>query len=640
MKRTGFLTVVSREDAKRLWDEAASFGSLSAEEVPIAEALGRVVAQDLSAPEDVPSFRRADRDGYAVRAQDTFGATEEDPVTVARSGFSLTPGQEAAEEHAAGHATEVATGAVVPRGADAVVMVEDTREEEGDVKLLHSVVPGQHVTQAGTDVAAGESIARAGDHLTSRDTAVLAACGVGTVPVVGRPKVAVLSTGDEIIPPGADLREGLVRDCNARSLADAVRDAGGVPDERGVVLDERDAVEAAILSAVEASDLVLLSGGTSKGAGDLAGSVLRDMEGAEVLVHGVALKPGKPLLLAVVGGTPLAVLPGFPTSALFTFHEFIAPVIRQMAGLPPHEYGDNMEATLAVRLRSKRGFQDFNLVDLVHGRDGVLAYPVGKGSGSITTFARADGFLAVPEEREQVEAGETVHVTPLGGNPRHDLAIVGSHCAGIDRLLRLVRDRSGFTAKVIAVGSTAGLEAARRGGCDLAGIHLLDEETDTYNAPFVERAGGIVLVPGYRRRQGWVYRPGDSRFEGLDAAQCATAASEDDGFLLAQRNRGSGTRLLIDRLFDGESATLQGGDAELRSHTAVCAAVKHGKADGGVAEETVARAAGLSFAFLREEHFDFAVPSDRMERPSVLAFVSVLQSEEAKAVLQGAGFPA
>jgi putative molybdopterin biosynthesis protein len=640
---TGFLTVVSAAGARRLWAEACGFVPRGEEEVPPAAAAGRVLARDLAAPEDVPSFRRADRDGFAVRAADTFGASEHAPRPLRRTGEPLTPGRPATAEHPPGGASPVATGAVVPRGADAVLMVEDAAEDpDGSVRALRAVHPGENLTQAGTDLARGECVGRRGDLLTPREIAVLAACGVAAVPVLPVPRVAVISTGDEIVGPGAAMAEGLVRDVNGPALEAAVRAAGGHPLPPVAVRDRAEDLAAALGTAAASADMVLLSGGTSKGAGDLALRVLREREAAgraRVVVHGVALRPGKPLLLGLADGVPLAVLPGFPTSAIFTFHAFVAPALRLRAGLPAHPPGETVRARMAVRLRSKKGFLDFTLVDLVRGRDGIAAWPVGKGSGSVTTFARSDGFVAIPEDREQVEAGEEVEVTPLApGRPPADIAVVGSHCAGLEILLGLLRERTGFAAKVLAVGSTAGLEAARRGACDLAGIHLLDERTGIYNAPLVAGDATVVLVSGYGRRQGFVFRSGDPRFAGRGAAACAAAALADPTFLLAQRNRGSGTRILLDRLFGCDTGSLRGGDAELRSHAAVCAAVRHGKADGGVAEETVARGSGLGFALLAEERFDFVLPADRADRPAVRAFLDLLASPEARAALSAAGF--
>jgi putative molybdopterin biosynthesis protein len=332
-----------------------------------------------------------------------------------------------------------------------------------------------------------------------------------------------------------------------------------------------------------------------------------------ILVHGVALKPGKPVLLAVASGKPLVVLPGFPTSAIFTFHEFVAPWIRARAGLPP-QARRTVDATLARAVVSERGRTEYDLVHLVDGPRGLVAYPLGKGSGSVTTFSRADGFHAVPAGAERREAGERVVVTLLGPLERPDLVVIGSHCTGLDLLLGLLRER-GFTSRVIAVGSTAGLEAARRGECDVAGIHLLDPATDRYNEPFVTE--GLRLVRGYARRQGVVSRDG-----------------REDGRMV-NRNRGSGTRFLVDRLLAGRRP--EGYSMEVRSHQAVAAAVRSARADWGVCIANVAD--GLAFRFLAEERFDFVVPEARLDRPAVRAFVALLDEPATRARLEAAGYP-
>jgi putative molybdopterin biosynthesis protein len=244
---------------------------------------------------------------------------------------------------------------------------------------------------------------------------------------------------------------------------------------------------------------------------------------------------------------------------------------------------------------------------------GLVAYPLGKGSGSVTTFSRADGFYSIPAEVERLEAGETVRVTLLGPRSPPDVVVIGSHCTGLDLLLSLLR-RRGFTSKVIAVGSTAGLEAAARGECDVAGIHLYDERTGTYNEPFMRP--GLALARGYGRRQGVVSR--DGREEGR----------------LVNRNRGSGTRVLIDELLAGRKP--DGYDFEVRSHQAVAAAILSGRADFGVCIENVAR--GLRFRFLAEERFDFAIPESRRARPAVRAFLDVLADPETRAALRAEGF--
>jgi putative molybdopterin biosynthesis protein len=610
VKQDQFLQVVSRAEAERRWRAAVDFAPLEAEPSALADALGRVLAEEVRAPVDVPGFTRANMDGFAVRAADTFGAAEEEPRVVRLNDETVTPGVVPRIEVEPGTATPIATGAIVPRGADAIVMVEDTDHGPVGLEVRRAVAPGANLAHAGSDIARGETVLRAGDVCSSRETGLLAALGVATVRVVRRPRVILFSTGDELFEPGQAIREGGVYDSNQRILADAIREAGGEPDERGIVRDDEAALRRRLDEALAEADLVLFSGGTSKGAGDLSYRILE--ERGTIVVHGVALKPGKPVVLAAAEKKPVVILPGFPTSAIFTFHEFVAPWIRARAGLPPDPVR-TVEATLPRTVISDRGRTEYDLVHLVQGADGLVAYPLGKGSGSVTTFSRADGFYAIPAENERVDAGERVTVTLLGPLRLPDLVVIGSHCTGLDLLLSELR-RHGFTSKVVAVGSQAGLEAAQRGECDIAGIHLLDPETDVWNEPFLSE--GLRLVKGYGRRQGVVSRDG-----------------KDEGRLV-NRNRASGTRILIDRLLEGRRP--DGYEMEVRSHQAVAAAVLSGRADWGVCIENVAR--GLQFRFLAEERFDFVVPDARRDRPAVQALIEILEDPETRARLAEEGF--
>ncbi|MHC4819771.1 MAG: molybdopterin biosynthesis protein, partial [Planctomycetota bacterium] len=527
MKQDQFLQVVSRAEAERRWRAVVDFAPLEAEPCALRAALGRVLAEEVRAPVDVPGFTRANMDGFAVRAADTFGAAEEEPRLLRVNDEIVTPGVVPRGEVTPGTATPIATGAIVPRGADAVVMVEDTDVGADGLEVRRAVAPGVNLAHAGSDIARGETVLRPGDICSSRETGLLAALGVATIRVVRRPRVVLFSTGDEIVAPGEEISEGLVYDSNQRILADAVREAGGEPDERGIVRDDEAALRRRLAEALAEADLVLLSGGTSKGAGDLSYKILE--EKGTIAVHGVALKPGKPVVLAAADEKPVVILPGFPTSAIFTFHEFVAPWIRARAGLPPDPVR-TVTAVLPRTVTSDRGRTEFDLVHLVSGADALVAYPLGKGSGSVTTFSRADGFYRIPAADERVDAGENVSVTLLGPLRLADLVVIGSHCTGLDLLLSELR-RRGFSSKVVAVGSQAGLEAAQRGECDVAGVHLLDPETDIWNEPFLTE--GLRLVRGYGRRQGVVSR--DGREEGR----------------LVNRNRASGTRILIDRLLEG-----------------------------------------------------------------------------------------
>jgi putative molybdopterin biosynthesis protein len=353
-----------------------------------------------------------------------------------------------------------------------------------------------------------------------------------------------------------------------------------------------------------------------------------------VIVHGVALKPGKPLCLAVTGTTLVAVLPGFPTSAIFTFHEFIAPVIRALAGQPAARAQD-VPAQLPIRIASERGRTEYVLVSLMHGENGLVAYPTAKGSGAVTGFAQADGFFTVAALTETVAAGTAVDVRLIGaGLQAADLVIIGSHCVGLDMLVGRL-EAEGIRVKSLAVGSVGGLAAAKRGECDIAGIHLMDPETGEYNTPYVTEA--LTLTRGYGRLQGVVFRPDDARFAAHTAtAEAVAAALADPSLLMVNRNAGSGTRIVIDRLLAGMRPA--GYAHATKSHNAVAVAVAQDRADWGVAIETVARQYGLGFLPLQPERYDFVLPRARATRPAARRFIELLHSADIRADLAALGF--
>jgi putative molybdopterin biosynthesis protein len=316
-----------------------------------------------------------------------------------------------------------------------------------------------------------------------------------------------------------------------------------------------------------------------------------------------------------------------------------------MAGRPAEDAG-TATATLPMRVNSERGRTEYVLVSLVPGtgpapvspltthHSPLSAFPMGNGSGSVTAFGRADGFVTVPRQREYLEAGEAVEVRLLGAGVRPaDLVVIGSHCTGLDYLLGRLRDR-GFAAKFLTVGSTGGLDAARRGECDVAGVHLLDPATDTYNRPFLSER--LELVEGYGRVQGVVFRTDDRRFRGEDPVRVVAAAVANPGCVLVNRNRGSGTRILVDRLLGG--ARPAGYLTEARSHSAVAAAVAQGRADWGVAIEPVAKEYRLGFVPVRDERFDFVIPKARRDRPAVAAFRELLTQPGTREALERMGF--
>lgn len=633
-----FLEVISRDVAEQRFRQHLKLAPLGSETLPLAHALNRVLAADIVATVDVPGFDRANVDGFALQAADTAGALEERPRTLRLNHEILSPGLAPQLPVQPGTATPIATGAIVPRGADAVIMVEFTETDpHGDapeIIVRRSVSEGEQITFAGTDVAQGETVLRAGQILTSREIGVLAAIGRADVSVYRRPRVAILSTGNEIVAPGQPRPVGGVYDSNAAILSAAVEELGCVPLSLGCVGDDEVALNAAFQSAFNSdADVILLSGGTSKGAGDLSYRVVSRLKNPGIVAHGVALKPGKPICLAVEHGRPIVILPGFPTSAIFTFHEFVAPVLRAFAGYPERPR-EQVSAVLPLRVNSEKGRTEYLLVGLVRTPAGLAAYPMGKGSGSVTTFSSADGFITIPAQTEMLDVGSQVTVQLLGQRLEPaDLVVIGSHCVGLDYLLGELQ-RRGVTTKFLSVGSTGGLAAAKRGECDIAGMHLLDPETGIYNRPLL--SADVQLLPGYQRMQGIVFRREDPRFQASDWKAVLPAILNDPLCRMVNRNAGSGTRILIDQLLGGQHPP--GYPVQSKSHNAVATAVAQGRADWGVAIDTVARQYGLGFLPLHAEHYDFAIPQSRWNRPAVQLFRELLSTPEIRAELASKGF--
>ncbi len=630
MKQQQFLNLASAEEAEERYWQAVQPGPLGEKLIPLTDARERILSRNVIAKHNVPYFDRSNFDGFAVRAEDTFGAQETAPVSLKLNQEVLACGVVPEKSVTQGTATTIATGGVMPRGADAVVMIENTFPIEADksgeagIKILKAVAPSGGVSLAGSDIGAGEVVLRIGDLLGYRETGTLAALGEAKVWVWRRPKVGIISTGDELVAPGGQMELGKVFDSNATVLGHAVEELGCEPVHFGIVPDEESRLETVLREALEL-DFVLISGGTSKGEGDLNYRVFEKYNNPGILVHGVALKPGKPLCLAILDGTPAAILPGFPTSATFTFSKFIAPVLRAIAGRLP-EPTTHVKANVPVRLNSDKGRTEFNLVHLVRKDSGFSAYSTGKGSGSITGFARADGFMEIPCNTEMVEVDEEIRIQLLGKSAHPpDLMIIGSHCVGQDYLIGEMQKR-GVSCKFLAVGSMGGVFAAQRGECDLAGIHLLDENAGEYNRHLLTPE--LHLQKGYRRSQGLLFRKDDSNFTDFksDFENAIQQLINNPEVRMINRNRGSGTRILLDRLLSDQRPA--GFFQEAKSHNSVAAAIFQNRADWGIAIRSVAEDLGLGFYPIQDEEYDFILPKNRLKRPEVALFLSLLQETD------------
>jgi len=405
-----FRQIISIEEAKRKLLQHFTPKPVGKKLVPLLEAHGKVLAENVTSPIDVPSFSRSIVDGYAVRAEDTFGAEEYEPVKLKLLG-SVNIGEPPKINLKRGSAIEVSTGAPLPEGADAVVMVEYTNREDETVLVYRPVSVSENTMEVGADIRKGQTVLKEGELLDPRKIGVLAALGIKLVNVYKSPKVAIISTGPELVEPGEPLPIGKVYDINTYTLSAAVIECGGEPISLGLIPDNEQMIRETLQRALKIADLVLTSGGVSVGPKDLIPKVLDSLGKPGIIVCGVASKPGKPTTIAVIDGKPVFSLPGQPTSSLFMFHMFVRPVLCKMAGRQ-EKAPSKVEALAAKKMFSAKGRRTFVMVCLHRDESGaLLASPVPTGlSGAITTLAEADGFVEVSEKQQFIEAGERVTV--------------------------------------------------------------------------------------------------------------------------------------------------------------------------------------------------------------------------------------
>jgi molybdenum cofactor synthesis domain-containing protein len=612
--RKEFRTLISLEEAREL--TASLLPERRCARMPLAEALDRVLAEDVVAARDVPPFTRSTMDGFAVRAAETVHADEERPVALRLVGVA-DAGHPAEEGVGTGQAIEIATGAVLPAGANAVVKVEHTEVKGDRVLVRRGVAPGENVMSAGDDLMLGDLVLPAGTILGPAELAVLAAAGEERALVWAPPRVGIFSVGDEVRRLGAQLRTGQIHDINGTFLAAGVRRAGGLPVSFGILPDDQDRIEDALNAAAVNCQFVITSGSTSAGAGDVIHRIL-ELRG-ELLAHGIRVEPGKPTVLARLAGVPFVGLPGNPASAAVVFESLVAPLIRASAGRHPEPSRQRIGATLVTEIRPAPGRRLLRMVGVVGRGEAARAYPVEKRSGAITLLSQADGYIDVPEDVRRLAAGEKVEVVLFEDRGQlPDALFMGSHCLGLRPLFRAL---SPLVARTVHVGSLGGIRAVSRGIADAAGIHLL-EAGGSYNITTLERMNvrGVALVRGYLRRQGWILPPGNPR---------AVRGLEDIlelGLRIINRIGGSGTRILLDELLAREAARrgeavellaerIPGFDVEATSHSAVAAAVRAGLADAGLGIEAAASLNGLAFVAVAEENYDFLVSARTLTEP-------------------------
>ncbi|WP_435154816.1 molybdopterin biosynthesis protein [Haladaptatus sp. DFWS20] len=613
-ERKEFRDLAEPEDAR----EAIASLDLTpeTEHVPLEKARGRVLAERLDADRDVPGFDRASMDGYAVQARDTFGADEADPAILDLVG-EVHAGEEPGIEVSDGEAVEISTGAVMPPGADAVVMVERTDEHEDGVEIRTALAPGDHVMLAGADVSAGQLALGPGTQLTAREIGLLSALGADEVPVRGKPRVGIISTGDELVRPGNPLsdRSGQIYDVNSYTIATAVEEAGGEPVLYPHAGDDYDEMERLLLEAAEECDLVLSSGSTSASAVDVIYRVIESQ--GELLLHGVAVKPGKPMLIGRFPNSAYVGLPGYPVSALTIFRTFVAPAIRKAAGVP-EPITATIDARMAVEERYGEGRMRLMPTGLVEDEQGrVLAYPVDKGSGATTSLVEADGVVTVAPDTAYLAEGEPVEVRLFSPDVQPPSVFgVGEDDPALSRLL----DRLD-SPRYLALGSREGLRRLRNGVPDFAVA-----TGDTTDA-----SDGTELA-SYSREWGLVVPAGNP--EGIEGLE--ELVERDLRFINRGTDSGLRTTLgnAIADLADERGTTrhelvesVSGFEMTVKAHESPARKVASGSADAGLGLRATAEKLDLGFVSLGEERVRVLTNPNRESKAGVEALGEVLDSD-------------
>ena len=613
--RNVYLHEVSLEEAQhRLRDILQAVNrweALPGEDVPLEDALNRITAEPVWATLSSPHYHACAMDGYAVRAADTAGASDAHPIRLQIN--------EQAEP--------VDTGDPLPHWADAVIMIEHVQMDGDTIVLRAAAARWQHVRSVGEDIVATELLLPANHRLRPVDLGAIAGAGHASVKVRRRPKVAVIPTGDELIPPGQNPQRGDIIEYNSLVLSAQVREWGGVPERYPIVVDDPDAISEVVTRAAASADLILLNAGSSAGRGDFTATIV-DRCG-RLLVHGINVRPGHPVVLGTIGtdNVPIIGVPGYPVSAAITGELFVRPLLYQWQGLAAPQR-PTIEATITRKLLSPANDDEFVRVVVGQVGERTLAAPLSRGAGVLTSLVRADGLVHIPRFSEGVNAGDPVTVelfcAPEAVN--RTLLAIGSHDLTLDLIAQFLAEMTPPRRLASAnAGSLGGLMALRRGEAHLAGTHLLDPDTGEYNLPYIERYVPdvpVVVVTLTHREQGLIVAPGNP------LGIMSVADLDRDTITYVNRQRGAGTRVLLDYLLSQENVAperIKGYDREEVTHLAVAVDVATGLADCGMGVRAAAVALNLDFVPVSWERYDLVIPTHFWEDPLLAPLRELLQ---------------
>jgi putative molybdopterin biosynthesis protein len=627
-KRNVYLNMQSLEDARQiLFDHFPGCGTMATEALSPPDAVGRILAEPVSAVVSSPNFHAAAMDGVAVKAKDTFGASETRPK-------ELTVGTQA---------HYLNTGHVLPAGTDAVIMIENIQMIGDDrIRIEAPAFPWQHVRKMGEDIVATELLYPRGHTVTPYCVGALISGGVYEVPVRRKPRVLIIPTGSELVDwrliAPKDLKPGQVLETNGYVLEKMIDACGGQSIRHERVMDDLGRIRQTVADAVAGDvDMVMTIGGSSAGSEDYALPVLQDL--GQMLVHGVTIMPGKPLILGDIKNKPFFGIPGYPVSAIIAFEQFVQPLIKRMLGA-----ADEPRRTVPVvptrKIASKLGVEEFLRVKLGQVADRIVATPLPRGAGMITSITEADGIIRIPRQSEGIKNSDAVHaelLKPLSAI-RNTIVIVGSHDNTLDVLADQLRaGDSALTLSSSHVGSMGGLMAVKRGVCHLAGAHLLDTETGEYNLSYIKRYlpdTKVRLVHLAMRDQGLIIPKGNPKgIEGIE-----DLGRDDVSFI--NRQGGSGTRILLDYRLGQIGLSpdrINGYTNEEFTHMNVAVAVLSGTADAGLGIYAAARALDLDFVPVVTEQYDLIIPDVHFESKNIQVLLDTINSDVFRRRVAGLG---
>ncbi len=608
-----YLTNVPLEQAQKDYLRTLAERGFAArtERIRVQDSFGRITARAVYAHINAPHYACSAMDGIALFARDSFGATETTPVTLG-----------------AGQFTVVDTGDPLPEGCDAVIMVEElVKNDDGSVTIHAPAAPWQHIRQIGEDVCAGEMILPSFMEVTPAAIGAMIAGGILELEVLARPVVGIIPTGDEIVPPCTDPKPGDILEFNSSIFSAMLSAWGAEAKTYPIVPDSYEQIRDMLARAAEDCDMVILNAGSSAGRDDYSARAVREV--GEVLYHGIAIKPGKPAILGYRGAVPILGVPGYPVSGIIVIDELLRPLIdrwyrRESDG------GSRTRAKLTRPVVSGLKYQEFVRVRMGYVGDSLMASPLPRGSGVVSSFMKADGMIEVPQGTEGYTAGEEIRVRLLTEKQqlKNTLVVIGSHDPLLDELADLIHreDRRLFLSSA-HVGSMGGIMAVRRGEAHAAGIHLLDTETGEYNRKFIKKYfphGGVYLVRCVGRQQGLMLQKGNPLGIG------AFADLAKDGLRYVNRQKGSGTRILTDFLCEKEGLDperIYGYEREELTHNAVAVQIAGGSADAGMGIYSAAKLYGLDFLPICVEEYDLLIPEKVWNSGLVKQLILTLKSE-------------